>query len=161
MYTAYGHIRNPSVEATVVDGEIQEGTFRFGTYTFAIDVPIRSNFLQGTRCTMHGDDDWGPHGMTGKVGGLWYLVGDKIISRWDAVHGPRHGGRHPWILWRVSGGKVERLPGALDRNEFTNGYEVHMEHPVVAGFLLERNEEGRVVCYDLAPPALRAASRTP
>jgi hypothetical protein len=34
-------------------------------------------------------------------------------------------------------------------NEFTNGYEVNMEHPVVAGFLLERNEEGRVVCYDL------------
>jgi hypothetical protein len=37
----------------------------------------------------------------------------------------------------------------LDKNEFTNGYEVNMEHPVVAGFLLERNEEGRVVCYDL------------
>jgi hypothetical protein len=36
-----------------------------------------------------------------------------------------------------------------DENEFTNGYEVLMEHPVVAGFLLERNEEGRVVCYDL------------
>lgn len=29
------------------------------------------------------------------------------------------------------------------------GYEVNMEHPVVAGFLLERNEEGRVVCYEL------------
>lgn len=84
-----------------------------------------------------------------KIGGLWYLVGDKIVSRWNANHGPRHGGRHPWILWKVSGQRITKLPGSLDRNEFTNGYEVNMEHPVVAGFLLERNEEGRVVCYDL------------
>jgi hypothetical protein len=84
-----------------------------------------------------------------KIGGLWYLSGDKVISRWDANHGPRHGGRHPWMLWRVSGSRIEKLPGSLDKNEFTNGYEVHMEHPVVGGFLLERSEDGRVVCYDL------------
>ena len=84
-----------------------------------------------------------------KIGGLWYLMGNKIISRWDAAHGPRHGGRHPWMWWEVTGDRIKKLPGALDRNEFTNGYEVNMEHPVVAGFLLERNEEGRVVCYDL------------
>jgi len=84
-----------------------------------------------------------------KIGGLWYLLGERIVSRWDAAHGPRHGGRHPWVFWSVSGGRIAKLPGSLDKNEFTNGYEVNMEHPVVAGFLLERNEEGRVVCYDL------------
>lgn len=84
-----------------------------------------------------------------RIGGLWYLMGDKVITRWDANHGPRHGGRHPWKLWKVSPSGISRLPGSLDRNEFTNGYEVNMEHPVIAGFLLERNEEGRVVCYDL------------
>lgn len=84
-----------------------------------------------------------------RIGGLWYLVGDRIITRWDASHGPRHGGRHPWRLWRISGSSITRLPGSLDRSEFTNGYEVNMEHPIVAGFLLERSEEGRVVCYDL------------
>jgi len=84
-----------------------------------------------------------------RIGGLWYLMGEKIITRWDAAHGPRHGGRHPWMFWKVSGGQITKLPGSLDKNEFTNGYEVNMEHPVVAGFLLERNEEGRVVCYDL------------
>jgi len=84
-----------------------------------------------------------------KIGGLWYLMDNKIIARWDAAHGPRHGGRHPWMLWEVSEGTISRLPSSLDMNEFTNGYEVNMEHPVVAGFLLERNEEGRVVCYDL------------
>ncbi len=87
--------------------------------------------------------------QSNKIGGLWYLMGEKIISRWDAAHGPRHGGRHPWLLWRVSDRRITKLPGLLDKNEFTNGYEVNMEHPVVAGFLLERNEEGRVVCYDL------------
>jgi outer membrane protein assembly factor BamB len=93
------------------------------------------------------------HGNEGeqadKIGGLWYLMGNKVITRWDAAHGPRHGGRHPWKLWEISEGTISRLPGQLDMNEFTNGYEVNMEHPVVAGFLLERNEEGRVVCYDL------------
>jgi hypothetical protein len=84
-----------------------------------------------------------------KIGGLWYLMGEKIISRWDAAHGPRHGGRHPWMWWQVSAARIAKLPGSLDRNEFTNGYEVNMEHPAVGGFLLERNEEGRVVCYDL------------
>jgi hypothetical protein len=87
--------------------------------------------------------------QSNKIGGLWYLMGEKIISRWDAAHGPRHGGRHPWMLWQVSDRRITKLPGLLDKNEFTNGYEVNMEHPVVASFLLERNEEGRVVCYDL------------
>jgi hypothetical protein len=50
---------------------------------------------------------------------------------------------------QVSGQRIAKLPGSLDNNEFTNGYEVLMEHPIIAGFLLERNEEGRVVGYDL------------
>ncbi len=84
-----------------------------------------------------------------KIGGLWYLIGDKILCRWNNMHGPRHGGRHPWALWSVKNNQIRRLPGTLDRNEFTNGYEVNMEYPIVAGRLLERNEQGRLVCYDL------------
>ena len=88
-------------------------------------------------------------GEADKIGGLWYLIGDKIITRWNCNHGPRHGGRHPWKLWRASGGEIRRLPGSLDKNEFTNAYEVTMEYPVVAGYLLERSEDGRLLCYDL------------
>jgi hypothetical protein len=84
-----------------------------------------------------------------KIGGLWYLIGDKILCRWNNMHGPTHGGRHPWVLWSVKDNRITRLPGTLDRNEFTNGYEVNMEFPIVAGRLLERNEQGRLVCYDL------------
>ena len=88
-------------------------------------------------------------GEADKIGGLWYLPGDKILCRWNNMHGPTHGGRHPWVLWQIKGNKIERLPGTLDRNEFTNGYEVNMEYPIVAGRLFERNEAGKVVCYDL------------
>ena len=88
-------------------------------------------------------------GEADQIGGLWYLIGDKILCRWNNMHGPTHGGRHPWVLWGVGGNKIEKLPGTLDKNEFTNGYEVNMQYPVVAGRLLERNEAGKVVCYDL------------
>ena len=84
-----------------------------------------------------------------KIGGLWYLVGDKILCRWNNMHGPTHGGRHPWALWSIKENNITRLPGTLDMNEFTNGYEVNMEYPIVAGRLFERNEQGRLVCYDL------------
>jgi outer membrane protein assembly factor BamB len=83
------------------------------------------------------------------LGGLWYLTGDKILCRWNANHGPKHGGRHPWVLWGLSDNTFRKLPGTLDKNEFTNGYEVNMEYPLVAGRLFERNEGGRVLCYDL------------
>lgn len=53
------------------------------------------------------------------------------------------------MLWSIKGNKIERLPGTLDKNEFTNGYEVNMQYPVVAGRLFERNEAGRVLWYDL------------
>jgi len=101
----------------------------------------------GETVAEHGNED----DQADKIGRLCYLMGNTIITRWDAVHGPRHGGRHPWRLWEISEGAIFRLPGALDTNEFTNGDEVNMEHPVVARFLRERNEEGRVVCYDLRP----------
>lgn len=88
-------------------------------------------------------------GEADRIGGLWYLMGEKVLCRWNANHGPRHGGRHPWRLWQVSKRRIRKLPGSLDMNEFTNAYEVHMEYPVVAGCLLERSEKGRIVCYDL------------
>ncbi len=119
-------------------------------YTDGVGREVPGRFLVVRQATgqiiaehTHGDD------QSEKIGGLWYPMGDKIVARWDAVHGPRHGGRHPWMFWEVADGRITKLPGELDKNEFTNGYEVMMEHPVVAGFLLERNEEGRVVCYDL------------
>ena len=83
------------------------------------------------------------------IAGLWYVIGDKIICRANNCHGPTHGGRHPWVLWSVANNTIARLPGTLDKNEFTNGYEVNMQCPVVDGRLLERSEAGGVVCYDL------------
>lgn len=88
-------------------------------------------------------------GEAQEISGLWYLIGDKILCRSNNMHGPTHGGRHPWVLWSVAGNQIEKLPGTLDKNEFTNGYEVNMEYPVVAGRLFERNEAGKVLCYDL------------
>lgn len=88
-------------------------------------------------------------GEADRIAGLWYLIGDKILCRANNSHGPTHGGRHPWVLWRITGDQITRLPGTLDQNEFTNGYEVNMEYPVVAGRLFERNEAGKLVCYDL------------
>jgi len=112
------------------------------------EVPGRFLVLRqddGKVVAQHVNED----GEADRIGGLWYLIGNKIIARWNANHGPRHGGRHPWMLWRISGSEIRRLPGSLDKNEFTNAYEVTMEYPVVAGCLLERSEDGRVVCYDL------------
>ena len=112
------------------------------------EVPGRFLVLRqddGKVVAQHVNED----GEADRIGGLWYLIGNKIIARWNANHGPRHGGRHPWMLWRISGSEIRRLPGSLDKNEFTNAYEVAMEYPVVAGCLLERSEDGRVVCYDL------------
>lgn len=83
------------------------------------------------------------------ISGLWYLIGDKILCRSNNNHGPTHGGRHPWILWSAKGNPIAKLPGTLDKNAFTNGYEVNMEYPIVAGRLFERNEAGKVLCYDL------------
>ncbi|MGD0896556.1 MAG: PQQ-binding-like beta-propeller repeat protein [Thermoguttaceae bacterium] len=88
-------------------------------------------------------------GEADTIGGLWYLIGDKMLCRSNNMHGPTHGGRHPWVLWSIAGNQIARLPGALDKNEFTNGYEVNMEYPVVAGRIFERTAAGAVLCYDL------------
>jgi len=84
-----------------------------------------------------------------QLGGLVYWCGDRILSRADSFHGPKHGGRHPWIHWSVADGKISRLPGKMDLSEFTNAYEVAMEAPLVAGLVFERTEKGAIACYDL------------
>lgn len=81
--------------------------------------------------------------------GLFYWAGDKVISRGDSYHGPTHGGRHPWSLWSTADNKLSQLPGNMDLGEFTNGYEVCLEVPLVAGLMFERNEKGQLLCYDL------------
>lgn len=85
----------------------------------------------------------------GQLGGLAYWCGDRVLARADSFHGPRHGGRHPWTWWSTAGDRLERLPGSMDLAEFTNGYEVPMEAPPVAGLVFERTERGGIVCYDL------------
>ena len=86
-------------------------------------------------------------------GQLWYLIGDKVICRPNSTHGPRHGGRHPWSLWQVTDKEIKQLPGQLDKNEFITGYEVLAQVPIVAGRMIERNETGGILCYDLRAPA--------
>jgi hypothetical protein len=84
-----------------------------------------------------------------QLGGLAYWCGDRVLARADSFHGPKHGGRHPWTLWSVAGDAIARLPGRMDLAEFTNGYEVTMEAPFVAGLVFERTEQGGIVCCDL------------
>jgi outer membrane protein assembly factor BamB len=84
-----------------------------------------------------------------QLSGLAYWSGDRILARADSFHGPKHGGRHPWSQWSVANDELVRLPGRMDLAEFTNGYEVAMEAPLVAGLVFERTERGSVVCYDL------------
>lgn len=84
-----------------------------------------------------------------QLGGLVYWCGDRVLSRADSFHGPKHGGRHPWIAWTLAGDRIARVPGAMDLSEFTNGYEVPMDAPLAGGLMFERTEAGTVVCYDL------------
>lgn len=88
----------------------------------------------------------------GDLACVFYICGDRVISRADSFHGPTHGGRHPWLHWSIAANRIERLPGQMDLGEFTNGYEVPMELPFVAGRLFERTEKGTVLCYDLRAP---------
>jgi hypothetical protein len=92
------------------------------------------------------------------LGGLFYLVEDRVIGREDSAHGARHGGRHPFTQWRVQPGTIQRLDDdiglcALDAAELATAYEVFMETPVVAGRMFERTVNGTVVCYDLREPS--------
>jgi len=82
-------------------------------------------------------------------GQLWYLIGDKVICRPNSTHGPHHGSRHPWSLWQVADKEIKQLPGQMDKNEFITGYEVLAQVPIVAGRMIERNETGGILCYDL------------
>jgi hypothetical protein len=83
------------------------------------------------------------------LAGLIYWTGDRVLSRGDSYHGPKHGGRHPWSHWTTAGDKLEPLPNKMDLSEFTNAYEVAMETPLVGGLMFERTEDGGMVCYEL------------
>ncbi len=89
------------------------------------------------------------------LGGLFYLVGDRILCRADSAHGASRGGRHPLFLWSVAGDRIERLPvggdtpGGVDLLDFTTAYEVYEELPIVDGRVFERTVDGRLACYDL------------
>ncbi len=84
-----------------------------------------------------------------RLGGLMYWCGDRVLARADSWHGPKRGGRHPWTWWSTEGDCLRRLPGTMDLVEFTNGYEVAMEAPLVGGLLFERTERGGIACCDL------------
>ena len=92
-----------------------------------------------------------------RIGGLFYLVEDRLLCRENSNHGATHGGRHPLVQWRVAPGKIARLDndGGFDRVDFTNAYEVYMEAPVVAGRMFERTDTGRLACYDFRRPEIR------
>jgi hypothetical protein len=34
-----------------------------------------------------------------QLSGLVYWCGDRVLTRADSFHGPKHGGRHPWSHW--------------------------------------------------------------
>jgi outer membrane protein assembly factor BamB len=98
------------------------------------------------------------HTNTGRnedqIGGLTYLVGDRLLVRRDNAHGATHGGRHPMVLWRATRDGIHRLDDAmgicgLDLVDFDTAYEVNMETPLVDGRLFERTDDGRLACYDL------------
>jgi outer membrane protein assembly factor BamB len=93
-----------------------------------------------------------------QVGGLTYLLGNgRLICRTDSAHGARHGGRHPFIQWKVGPDGVSRMDDemgicGLDPVDFQTAYEVFMEPMVVAGRMFDRTADGRVACYDLRVP---------
>lgn len=94
---------------------------------------------------------------TAQIGGLFYLVEDRLLCRTDSAHGPTHGGRHPFVQWAVGPGRIARLGDdtrlcSMDLAEFATAYEVYMETPVVAGRMFERTLDGGLACYDLRQP---------
>lgn len=93
-------------------------------------------------------------GETDCVGGLYYLVEDRLLVRVNSNHGPTHGGRHPFLQWKAAPGRIERMDReghlcGMDLTEFATAYEVYMETPIVAGRMFERTVDGRLVCVDL------------
>jgi outer membrane protein assembly factor BamB len=95
--------------------------------------------------------------QTDQIGGLFYLVEDRVLCRFDSAHGATHGGRHPFAQWSVEKGRLVRLGdnrgrSGLDLVDFTTAYEVYMETPIVAGRMFERTVDGGVACYDLRRP---------
>lgn len=87
-----------------------------------------------------------------RINGLVYWIGDRLLVRGDSFHGCDHGGRHPWKQWRIAGGRIERVQGTMDLADFTTGYEVALEVPLVDGRMFERLENGGIACYDLRRP---------
>jgi outer membrane protein assembly factor BamB len=84
-----------------------------------------------------------------QLGGLCYLVEDRLLCRKNASHAPSHGGRHPFTLWSADPKDLRRQAGVLDRHDLATGYMIFMELPIVAGRMWMRDERGFVVCYDL------------
>ena len=85
-----------------------------------------------------------------RIGGLYYLIEDRLFCRKNASHAPSHGGRHPFILWSADPKEIRRTgPNGLDLHELATAYEVFMECPIMAGRVWMRDERGFVVCYDL------------
>jgi len=89
------------------------------------------------------------------IGGLTYLIEDRLFCRWDPVHGNWRGGRHPFIQWFISPEKIYRIGDENGKASmldlvfgFETGYEVFMEVPIIAGYMFER-AGGYLVCYDL------------
>jgi outer membrane protein assembly factor BamB len=94
---------------------------------------------------------------TNRIGGLFYLIEDRLLCRENSCHGATHGGRHPIVQWTVAPGKIARMDNGsglcgFDRVDFTTAYEVYMEAPVVAGRMFERTADGRLACYDFRRP---------
>jgi outer membrane protein assembly factor BamB len=88
-----------------------------------------------------------------QIGGVYYLVEDRLLCRANDSHAPSHGRRHPFTMWQLGGKEPQRLPGELDRHELATAYEVFMEKPIVAGRVWMRDERGFLVCYDLRATA--------
>jgi len=160
MYTKFGHIRSPNVEATVRGGRITGGQFEFGrdpanrgkldggnlqvrdgrltgriratvlagdaspgTFMFAIDAPVRSNFLQGTYDTTKDDNNWGTHGLTGEVRGLGKLGegGVLVLALDGGIEGER-----PMTLYLQR--RADRFTSGIARGGNSEFHELDASH---------------------------------
>lgn len=102
---------------------------------------------------------------TACIGGLFYVVNGRILSRFDACHGASHGGRHPWTLWEKRGDGFARCDGfpestGLDLIDFVTAYETFMEVPLVDGRLYDRTVDGRIACCKIVPSSTTSSPPT-
>ena len=117
-----------SIRATVVAGDASPGTF-----TFAVDVPVRSNFVLGTYDTTKDNNHWGTHGMTGEVHGLGNPGDDGVLVL--ALDGGIEGER-PLTLYLER--HLDRFTGGVARggnNEFheVDASQLRLDGHTVAG----------------------------